>query len=68
MPNTKNSNKEIQEFSAQSWLFREFLDKMKRNNVRSLLVYTEDNEGNPHKFEWMMPKRMKKETIDFISS
>lgn len=68
MSNAKKSNTEIQEFSAQSWLFREFLDKMKRNNVRSLLVYTEDNEGNPRKFEWMMPKKMNKETIEFISS
>lgn len=62
------SDEDQNEWSAQSWLFREFLDKMKRNNVRSLLVYTEDNEGNPCKFEWMMPKKMKKETIEFISS
>lgn len=59
-------NKEL--FTAQDWLFREFLDKMKRNNVTSLLVYTKDKEGNPRKFEWCMPKKIKGDTLKFISS
>lgn len=54
-------------FTAQSWLFREFMDKMQRNNVRSLLVYSEDAEGNPQCFEWCMPKN-KKKMLEFISS
>ena len=61
-----SKNKEL--FTAQDWLFREFLDKMKRNNVKSLLVYTEDKEGNPRKFEWGMPKKIRGKTLDFISS
>ena len=55
-----------EEFTAQSWLFREFLDKMKRNNVKRLLVYTEDTDGNPESFEWCIPKN-KKKIIEFIS-
>jgi len=41
---------------------------MKRNNVTSLLVYTKDKEGNPRKFEWLMPSKMSKKTVEFISS
>jgi hypothetical protein len=37
-----SKRKDIELFDAQQWLFREFLDKMKRNNVTSLLVYTKD--------------------------
>lgn len=54
-------------FTAQSWLFREFMDKMKKNNVRSLFVYSEDSEGNPQSFEWCVPKS-KKKMLEFISS
>lgn len=54
-------------FSAQDWLFREFMDKMKRNNVKKILVYTEDAEGNSRSFEWCIPKS-KKKIIEFISS
>ncbi len=57
----------IAEFDAQNWLFREFMDKMKRNNVRKLLVYTEDKEGNPKLFEWRVQKN-KKKILKFISS
>lgn len=54
-------------FTAQSWLFREFMDKMQKNNVRSLLVYSEDSDGSPQLFEWCMPKN-KKQLLELISS
>jgi hypothetical protein len=54
-------------FTAQSWLFREFMDKMQKNNVRSLLVYSEDSDGSPQLFEWCMPKN-KEKLLELISS
>lgn len=62
------NSKKKELFTAQDWLFREFLDKMKRNNVISLLIYTKDKEGILRKFDWCMPKKIKGKTLEFISS
>jgi hypothetical protein len=61
-------NKKIKtDFDAQSWLFREFLEKMKKNNVKSIFCFTEDKEGNQKSFEFCLTKKQKKELPNFIS-
>ena len=42
----KKNKKKLADFDAQSWLFREFLDKMKRNNVKSIFCFTVDKYKN----------------------
>lgn len=40
----------IEKWPAQSWLFRELLCKMKKNNVERVFMITEDKEGNQISF------------------
>ncbi len=38
--------KELEDWSAQDWLFREYLSKLKQNNVKRIFVITEDMNEN----------------------
>lgn len=47
---TENQDEEeLNEWSAQDWLFREYLEKLRKNNVERVYVVTEDKEG----FQWV---------------
>lgn len=48
----KGQEKFGKDFPAQDWLFREFLEKMKKNNVKKLLVYSVDKFNTPLFFEY----------------
>ena len=41
---SKKLKKSQPDFDAQSWLFREFLEKMKKNNIKSVFCFTEDKD------------------------
>ena len=64
---SKKQQKKLADFDAQSWLFREFLDKMKRNNVKSIFCFTVDKYKNKKAFEFCLTKKQKKSIPDFIS-
>ena len=62
-----SKNKKEIEFTAQNWLFREFLTKMQLNNTKSLFVYSKDKYGNETSQSWCLSKKDKKSIPDFIS-
>ena len=62
-----SKNKKEIEFTAQNWLFREFLSKMKLNNTKSLFVYSKDKYDNKVSHSWCLSKKDKKSIPDFIS-
>lgn len=65
----KLTKKELQleEFHVQQWLYREFLGKLKKNNVKSVLVYIEDKNGAMRSFEHMINKKShKRKVLSFL--